>query len=646
MVNQQLLEYVKTQLKNGIKKEDLIAAIRKSGWQERAIQEVFWDIEKPAAAAAPVVAARPAPVQQPVAARPAVVTPIAQPAVVSAPQLVKPVAAAPVAAPVVSQPVSQPRPILVQVKPQQPQPLPVAQPVAQPVQVNAPAPLRPAAILQQQPAPQIVPIQQPVQQAQPAPVRQPVAFQQPAAFQPAPIQQAPIQQVNLSRPAAPVAAPTYVATPAPQPRPVPITRPAPAPLQNPLAAAPSPSRPITANAASIRPTMPASNPSLTTSGAFQGMRSAQNAAVFNQPMPAVRPVGSVQQGQRAQKSHGFLLGFVAVLFLLGITAAGIYFVFPDTFENTLKTVEGFTQSFKMEETPDEALNGLWKAAAGVKTGTFAVALKAESMKGEDSTEQNLLLDVNSKGSFDFSDANKPQIAQTLTLDASGPQGASTTTQRWTATIDSVSLEKTIYLNFRALDIPLPLSLKEKGWIQFDFSDATATRNLSGSDLASIRQALFAGNIFTVAEAYPDESVNSIIIHHYALTVNKQNLKAVVWKIADILQANPTDEEKAQFESDLANQSFPPVEVWFDAGDYLPRRIEIKNLGIDEVQSGTSVSLIATFDHLNQPVTIAPPDNAVPFESIVKEVTAALHPAPAAKPSSSPAKPAVKPATKK
>ena len=45
MANLQLLDYMKTQLKSGFKKDDLLAAVRKAGWQESAIQEVLRELE-------------------------------------------------------------------------------------------------------------------------------------------------------------------------------------------------------------------------------------------------------------------------------------------------------------------------------------------------------------------------------------------------------------------------------------------------------------------------------------------------------------------------------------------------------------------------------------------------------------------------
>ncbi len=48
MANAQLLEYMKAQMKAGFKRDDLLAAVRKAGWQESAIQEVFREMEPPA----------------------------------------------------------------------------------------------------------------------------------------------------------------------------------------------------------------------------------------------------------------------------------------------------------------------------------------------------------------------------------------------------------------------------------------------------------------------------------------------------------------------------------------------------------------------------------------------------------------------
>ncbi len=104
MVNNQLLEYVKTQLKNGFQKADVIAAVRKAGWQEQMLQDALVEIERPAIRPAPV-----ATISRPLQPQ----APIARPTFpVTTPQTIRPVIqqpAASVIAPQVARPTIMPQ---------------------------------------------------------------------------------------------------------------------------------------------------------------------------------------------------------------------------------------------------------------------------------------------------------------------------------------------------------------------------------------------------------------------------------------------------------------------------------------------------------------------------------------------------------
>lgn len=74
MANQQLLDYMKTQTANGWKEDALLAAVRKAGWQESAIQEVLREMRPPTPTARPAAAS--IPVAQPKPVTPAAQAPI------------------------------------------------------------------------------------------------------------------------------------------------------------------------------------------------------------------------------------------------------------------------------------------------------------------------------------------------------------------------------------------------------------------------------------------------------------------------------------------------------------------------------------------------------------------------------------------
>lgn len=649
MANLQLLEYMKTQMKNGFKKDDLLAAVRKAGWQEPAIQEVLREMEPARPIAIPPI-------------KPAVQT-VSVPAIGAA----KPIPAQPAYTPVMPTKPAAMKPIAIDASGNtvpRINPLPQASSAVtttgaeaafgtqQLPQMRKPLPQgseRPAPIFKKSEFAQFAnensgysqpPKTAPavVEQSTP-PASAPIAAS--SAPMPAREQLQNIAPHIIAQNAKPAAIPLYDIQPAPlrmnpafipgastaQPaRPLP-SAPALPELQTRLT--PASGIPLDIEAQIRKPASAAPVNSSPTPGAFQGMRpnapQSFGAQTFAAPrisstgiLPASRPILIPQQTaamtQPKQKSHKLLWTLFILLFIAG-GGAFAYFQFPASVQQAQDSIQALIPS--NTPTPGAILSSALAKLFATSQLSFTANIAGSVTSAQDSSS-----DIHLQGTVSGSLASIvpfPVSKDALVLSVTQ---ARQSTPAFSTKADLLTTSgQGIFFRFTDISGTQNAGGAYDGlknvWISVDPSQAglSGFSAIFGSpqfqahkdDIANI---VIHSQIFAVAAAYNDDPGSGL--YHYGIAIQKQNILPAAIQIAQVIGASVTDDQKAAISDSLASANFPGFEIWINKESQTVSRIRMNiSKGTGNVQAFSfDVSLAPLIGNVPE---ILPPDGAIPLD---------------------------------
>ena len=178
---------------------------------------------------------------------------------------------------------------------------------------------------------------------------------------------------------------------------------------------------------------------------------------------------------------------------------------------------------------------------------------------------------------------------------------------------------------------LDLTFLKGQWYAMDDSDARAQLGLAGDATdpilpvmtATQRDQLFtawqADRFLTVNEVLPNETVDGVSAHHYALTFNKDAFKAWLIKKQAIMQGASIDE--ASLDRELSLITIHTVDIWIGTWDALPRKVTFKS----SVQSGINpaehfeIEATVSGSAYGQPSGPAVPDGSKPIDEALQGI---------------------------
>jgi hypothetical protein len=273
--------------------------------------------------------------------------------------------------------------------------------------------------------------------------------------------------------------------------------------------------------------------------------------------------------------------------------------------------------------PERALNNMIENLVDMRSTEFEATIKPQ---GETSGIQEVRLSGAIDG-LDGSTAPKAMVTVGL-MSEQEPAG--------TMSVELRSLDSLLYLNVKSipgLEDGAAAGLTDQ-WTVFD--EATVTQITSAAPLLlgpvtgspsaqltadqriMLRDAFRRANIIVIGDRLGTEEIHDVKSTGYSFTINKEGLKQFLADIRPVLLAHGMSEgDVADAIDNVDDLNLLNGQLWIGNRNFQLYRVHLV------IESGSAdieaVDLMLTMWNQNQPVSVEPPEGAVPFEELLGDI---------------------------
>ncbi len=275
-------------------------------------------------------------------------------------------------------------------------------------------------------------------------------------------------------------------------------------------------------------------------------------------------------------------------------------------------------------------NTLFNSAEATSV-TFDIAFTVDATELTDSVKKDLGIDESKAvfrmtGSSDSSTLGNPKLDANFTLD--GGELAANFDTRVLNNMLYARVTKAPDLGFFTLD---PFMNK---WYSFDYKKGSSLvpipteqqlfDSYTPAQKAELKRITKEAHIVKAKRDLLPKNIDGIFVWHYSFDLDKEGTKKYLTDISTYLaQENPEIATRINEGAASAIDNIAELkgEAWIGISDGLPYKIslDVSVLPLDTPEV-LKITVLGTFSNWNKPVVIEAPENSVPFEDIVNELT--------------------------
>lgn len=351
------------------------------------------------------------------------------------------------------------------------------------------------------------------------------------------------------------------------------------------------------------------------------------------------PVQASTPSSKGYKTLAFVLAIVGLFVIGGGALAFVYYSQQRSPQEVMATMfHNFSEVKSMEYSGEVRVaidpSGFSTPFLEGAAGFFQLGDEVSEEQGE----TPVLVTFN--GAIDGNDPKKPKGDFTFDLAVQIPGG-----ERFFANFEMRILENIVYMRLADIsDIGMDEVSKIKGkWLKIDptvlaerfgitdfeeqLKSAQEQQELSDDELRRIQEEFLKRTIVEVLKETTD-AIDGGSMYHYVLKINKEELKAYLLEVNDILAKRQISKQDiADFSDAMDFIDFLTTDLWVGKADILPYRAHWGFL-VKQAPNAKELAKVTAkinFKNYNKPVQIVAPPSAQPFEELLEELYPGLVP---------------------